>query len=522
MTLTDPLRTLAEPVLDALRAAVGATHVSIDPADRLLRSQDVFYWEEGMLVEAVVRPGSAEEVAAVLRLAKIHDFAVAPRGGGVSYTKGYVAERPGTVSLDLERLTEIHEVNVVDRYATVGAACSWERLAVTLAPHGLRTTLRGPISGGWATVGGVASQSTGSSAMSGFLSLEVVLPDGTLVRTGSGGRVSQPSPFYRDYGPDLTGLFLGDSGAYGVKTACTLALEPIPGGVAFASVAFESLGAMTEAMVAASRSGIPCRLFGMDPLKNRTATRVGIREGIATLAEVVKSAASVTSGLRQAAGIAAGGQGVLENVRWSLHVTVEAHDQETADRALAALKPCWSPTGRELPSSVPISLHARPYSIRGILGLEGERWVPVHGLFPFSRVPEVVARTEEFFEANRARLEAHGITHSYLTMSFARHWLLEPMFYWPDAPGPLHAVVLGPKFRRFADQAPNPAARAEVRALRSELATLFEELGAVHSQLGKFYRYGENLVPGTYTLLTGIKDLLDPGHRLNPGNLGWH
>jgi len=323
-------------VLAALRTAVGAAYVTTDPAERLLRSQDVFLWDEAPLVDLVVQPGSAAEVAAVLRVAVDNAIAVAPRGGGVSYTKGYVAAGTPTLSLDLGRLSEIHELNVEDRYVTVGAGCTWEALARALRPHGMRSAVRGPISGSVATVGGVAAQNSGSASMAGYLSLEVVLPNGTIVHTGSAGRAAHPSPFYRNYGPDLTGLFLGDTGALGIKTRCTLAIEPVPPGIAFASVAFDELATMVEVMNAIARRGIPCRVLGLDPLKNRTATQVGIREGIATLAGVVRGAGSIATGLRQAAGMAAGGQHALDDVRWSMHLTVEGLDQPAADRALAA------------------------------------------------------------------------------------------------------------------------------------------------------------------------------------------
>ena len=107
---------------------VGKDHVLTGESDRQLYSRDVYFWDQAPLVEAVVRPVSATEVAAVLRLARSKGLAVAPRGGGVSYTGGYVPVREGTLLLDLSRLNEIHEVNVPDLYVTVGAACTWQQL----------------------------------------------------------------------------------------------------------------------------------------------------------------------------------------------------------------------------------------------------------------------------------------------------------------------------------------------------------------------------------------------------------
>ena len=357
--------------------------------------------------------------------------------------------------------------------------------------------------------------------MSGFLAIEAVTADGRVIHTGSAAIGAKAGPFYRDYGPDLTGLLLGDTGAFAVKTACTLALEPAPKGHAYASIGFDSLAAMSAVMVDLARTGLASRIMGMDPVKNRTATRVGVKDGLGTLAKVVTSAGSLGEGLKQAAKIALAGQNVLARIPWSLHVTVEGHDQHAADHAMTALKPLWAGKGQDVEPSVPVAMHARPYSIRGIVGIAGERWVPVHGVFPLSKAPAVVREVEAFFDNRRARLAQHGIEVSFLVMAKGGIWLIEPMFYWFDELGPLHAQVLGDKFAKFKDIPANPAARAVVKDVRGELAQLLRGLGAVHSQLGKFYDFAGNIEPDTYAVLTAIKDALDPTRRLNPGNLGW-
>lgn len=505
---------------DALEAIVGAEHLLADDANRQLYSRDIFFWDKAPLADAIVRPASAQQVAALLRLARAQDFAVAPRGGGVSYTGGYVPARDGTVICDLSRLNTVFEINAADRHATVGAGCNWMQLHAAVAVQGLRPAMRGPISGSHATLGGTASQNTGSASMASFLSLEVVLADGRIINTGSAGVRSNASPFSRCYGPDLTGLFLGDTGVFGIKTRCTLALEPIPAGVAFASVGFDNLSALGETVGRIARSGISCQLLGMDPVKNRSATKVGVKEGLSTLAGVVKSAGSVMTGLRQAAALAVAGQSVLADVPWSLHVTVEGHDQGAAEHALDALRPLWANVGTDLAPSVPIAMRARPFSIRGILGPQGERWIPVHGIFPLSRAAAAITATQTLLERNAARLQTLHIEHSYIVTSHAACLLLEPMFYWRDEVSPLHASVLGARCEKYANQRPNPEARALVMQLRRELAELFRGLGGVHSQIGKYYEYAGNLQPDTFTALQDIKTALDPQCMLNPGNLG--
>jgi FAD/FMN-containing dehydrogenase len=107
-------------------------------------------------------------------------------------------------------------------YVTVEAGVTWKQLHEALAPRGLRLPFFGTFSGATATVGsGIANgalffgTARYGTAADCALGLEVVLADGTLLHTGQaafGGK-----PFYRTYGPDLTGLFTHDSGTLGIK-----------------------------------------------------------------------------------------------------------------------------------------------------------------------------------------------------------------------------------------------------------------------------------------------------------------
>jgi len=504
-----------------LAAVVGASHVVTDPAERAVYSQDVTQWD-APVADVVVRPGSAVEVAALLKLAAELGLAVAPRGGGLSYTRGYVPEKSSTMVLDLTRLNEIYEVNEEDRYITLGPAVTWQQVMDELRPRSMRTVLTGPISGIYSTVGGAASQNVPGS-MDSILGIEVVLADGRIVHTGSSAISRAASPFYRYYGPDLTGLFLGDTGTYGVKTRLTLRIEPIPEGVAFGSFAFENLSDMAHAMTDVSRLGVAAKSFGMDPLKNRTATKVSLRDGADTLKEVALSSGSLMRGLKDAARIVTAGRDAYDDVKWSLHLTVEGFDQRAADVAMeAARRACADHGGRDIEPSIPIAMRAKPFSIRGFLGLQGERWVPVHGVFPMSKAQDAVKAVDAFFAERQSRLDAHDIHHSYLSSINGQFWLLEPMFYWVDEVSEFHMRYLDRKrYAKFESIPADPDARATVMAVRAELRDLFHSMGAVSSQIGKFYDLPGALEPETYAVLTSIKDLLDPDRRLNPGNLGW-
>ncbi len=523
MTLADKSETKSgtEHLASQFAAIVGAAHVLSEEMERALYSQDVVQWE-APLVELVVRPASADELAGAVRRAGELGLKLAPRGGGLSYSRGYVPEGGGTVLLDLGRLNRIEEVNEDDRYVTLGSGCTWKEVADTLKPLGLRTVMAGPISGNFSTVGGAASQNVPGS-MDSILGLEVVLADGRIIRTGSSAMRRATSPFYRNYGPDLTGLFLGDAGAFGVKTKLTLRIERIPEGVGFASFAFGSLADMATAIVDVARLGLTVKCFGMDPLKNRTVTKVDLSEGVAMLRDVATGSGTVLRGLKDAAKLVAVGRDALDDIDWSLHLTVEEFDQTAADRALAlAQEACTANHGIEIEPTLPIALRAKPFSIRGFLGLEGERWVPVHGIFPMSRAREAVVAVDEFFTKCAAELDEHEIQHSFITSTSGTYWLIEPMFYWIDEVGPFHAHYLDPKkYAKFAGNPANPAARATVMKLRAEIRDMFFELGAVSAQIGKFYDLAGALEPETYAVLTSIKDALDPDRRMNPGNLGW-
>ncbi|HJN04681.1 MAG TPA: FAD-binding oxidoreductase, partial [Alphaproteobacteria bacterium] len=314
MTLADKSETKSgtEHLASQFAAIVGAAHVLSEEMERALYSQDVVQWE-APLVELVVRPASADELAGAVRRAGELGLKLAPRGGGLSYSRGYVPEGGGTVLLDLGRLNRIEEVNEDDRYVTLGSGCTWKEVADTLKPLGLRTVMAGPISGNFSTVGGAASQNVPGS-MDSILGLEVVLADGRIIRTGSSAMRRATSPFYRNYGPDLTGLFLGDAGAFGVKTKLTLRIERIPEGVGFASFAFGSLADMATAIVDVARLGLTVKCFGMDPLKNRTVTKVDLSEGVAMLRDVATGSGTVLRGLKDAAKLVAVGRDALDDI----------------------------------------------------------------------------------------------------------------------------------------------------------------------------------------------------------------
>lgn len=147
-------------LLADLEAIVGSTHLLTGQTEREFYSMDVY--NQGQVPLAVVRPGSVEELQAVVRGATSAGVAVVPRGGGASYTDGYLPTRSHSIMLDTGRLNRIVELNEQDMYVTVEPGMTWAELWQTLKAKGLRTTFWGPFSGIKATVGGSMSQNSAS------------------------------------------------------------------------------------------------------------------------------------------------------------------------------------------------------------------------------------------------------------------------------------------------------------------------------------------------------------------------
>ena len=512
-------------VAGELAGIVGAAHVITDPAECRVYSNDIFFWDESHVADVVVQPGSAVEVAAIVQVAAKRSLSVYTRGGGMSYTKGYVPAVPGAVLIDMRRIDQIFEINPTDRYVVVGAGCTWEKLAEALKPHGLKLVFLAPFSGIYSTVGGALSQNVPAS-MKGILGLEVVRADGSIVRTGAWGRKpnhGNAAPFFRDYGPDLTGIFLGDTGSFAIKTAAVLHLYARPAGAAHASFAFESYEDMAATMVDLGTHDNLYRRVGLDPFKSQNSVKVGFKEALKTLGAVSQSGSSLLGGVKDTVKMASqGATDFMAGVKWSMHLSAEGINEAAAEAAMASARQVALKRGREIANVLPRAMEARGFSVRGFLGAQGQRWIPTNSLWPLSRAVEVSRAVQGFFDARRTEMQKHGIWESYMTNWGQGYFQCEPSVYWVDEVSELHLRHLAKdEAHKFRELKPNVPARSYVKQLRGELRDFFYDLGAVHVQLAKFYRYQESLSGETSRLLGQIKGVLDPNRTLNPGNLGY-
>lgn len=527
--MSDVTSTLDSSEIGArLREVVATDSVLDDDVSRRFYANDVF-WQPGVAPLAIVCPSTREDAAAAVRVATQADIAVVPRGGGMSYTKGYLPAHEKTIVIDSRRLDRVVEVNKTDLYITVEAGCSWAALNEALEGTGLRTPYWGPLSGIAATVGGALSQNSAffGSALNGtvaesVLGVTVVLADGSIVTTGSGGR-NGAKPFTREGGPDLTGLFIGDNGAMGVKVAATIKLLPVPAAVDFLSFGFPSIQALGAAQVEMARSRLVAEGFGIDRNKAEHSASVNrISEGLQILGKVATGGKSKLGGLKDALGVAVSGTGFLKEHAYTLHLVVERADPVELAAAMSRLRAIGKHQGVEIANSVPRVMRSRPFGpVRGMLGKNGERWVPIHAVFPLGDAQRVLDANEAFFAEQHSMLQEHGIVYSVMTMTTGHEFFLEPAFYWLDEITPLHTKSLGDEVvKPWRDRPANLAAREAVIKLRRATQELYATLGGVSWQVARDYPFIELLKPETRALLTAVKKAVDPCGLMNPGALG--
>ena len=227
-----------------LAAVVGAAHVSTDPDVLAGRSIDWTGRYRGR-ASALVRPGSTDEVAAVLRSCRDAGVRVTVQGGRTSLVAGTVPEHDD-VLLSTERLNGIGDVDAAARRVRVGAGVTLSQAQRAAATAGLLIGVD-LTSRDSATIGGMVSTNAGGlhtvcyGAMGKqVLGLEVALPDGSVLRPCA--PAGAPNTGY-----DLTALFAGAEGTLGVITAVDLRLHPIPAHRATALCGFADLDALVSA-----------------------------------------------------------------------------------------------------------------------------------------------------------------------------------------------------------------------------------------------------------------------------------
>ncbi len=227
-----------DPIVVALAAVLGRDRVRDDAAERALLAHDASVFSGGV-AGPVCFPTSTEEVQAVVRTAVAYGRAVVPRGAGTGLAGGAIPlGRP--VVVVTTKMNRILEVDLEDRVAWVEPGVVNLDLSTYLRPIGYHFA-PDPSSQQACTIGGnVANNSGGPHCLAygvtgqHVLALDVVLPDGDLVRLG--GLDAEP-PAY-----DLRGAFIGGEGTLGIATRIAVRITKNPLRVRTLLLAFDTIG----------------------------------------------------------------------------------------------------------------------------------------------------------------------------------------------------------------------------------------------------------------------------------------
>ncbi|MGO4665891.1 FAD-binding oxidoreductase [Bosea sp. 2RAB26] len=235
---------MSAQVLDRMAGIVGARNIIAEP-DAMLpylkEWRDLFRGQ----ATAVVRPGSTEEVAAIVRLAAETGTTLVPQGGNTGLVGGQIPVADGReIILSLQRLDKVRAVDAEGDTMIVEAGVTLQR-AQEAAEEAGRLFPLSLASEGTCTIGGNLSTNAGGTAVIAYgnarelcMGLEVVLADG---RIWNGLRQLRKD----NTGYDLKNLFIGAEGTLGVITAAVLKLFPLP---AARATAFLALPGPAEAL----------------------------------------------------------------------------------------------------------------------------------------------------------------------------------------------------------------------------------------------------------------------------------
>lgn len=514
---------------DDLFTLLGSEGFLTDPASRALHGSDLL--AEGSDCAFVVRPQTVEALQEAVRRIADSGLALAPRGGGLTYVRGYTPTATRFAAVDLARLNRIVEISKTDMTVTVEAGVTWKQIYEALAPLGLRLPFFGTFSGARATVGGGLSNGAlflgtaryGTAAET-VVGLDIVLADGTLLRTGQMSIANAPRHFLRSFGPDTTGLFVHDAGALGIKARATLRLIRMPVCTGYLSFGFADQTNGIAALAEIARSDLAEDAYLMDPDKTRLAlaTPSNLVRDAKTLGRVIRQEGGTLKGLKAGARLALAGRDFIETGCHSLHLVLAARSEAALDADMAAAQAIAARfDGKSLPDSIPRAGRATLFAPVDtmVLGPDADRWIALNAKVAHRDAPALAEAMETIIARHKPELDAAGVVVSRLLTVMGTHaFSYEPVMNWRDSWLPLHREIVGGR-NSVSQPAAAPKARALVMAVRDDLIAAFARLGACSNQIGRTYPYASVLRPESRALLEAIKQAVDPRGLMNPGAL---
>ena len=452
----------SKDIAGELKAALGSDKVFEALEDRVCYAFDAT--RRRAIPDAVVLPETVEDVATVMRIANELAVPVVPRGAGSGMSGGAIPVRGGIV-LAMTHFTRILEIDTDNLMTVVQPGVVTSSLQAEVEKLGLFYP-PDPASQDFSTIGGNIAENAGGmravkyGVTSDYVQgLQVVLPDGRILRTGS--------KCVKDVvGYNLTQLLVGSEGTLGVITEATLRLAPLP-----------------------------------ESKKTMTVTLPGIREVGRTVSEIVKQRIIPTT---------------LEfldrNAIWSVdqHLALglppetgafllievdgpAAQVEADINRVAAVCRECG---GLEVTVAETRDEQDRLWKARRAVSASLARHKPLQKInedivVPRAKLPEMVEAIEEI--SRRTGLLIVNFGHA--------------------GDGNIHVNILVKE---------ETAHRAE-EAVHSVFEATVRLGGRISGEHGigitKQDFIGMNIEPDALEVMRSIKDLLDPKHILNPGKI---
>ena len=460
---------LTPSLLDRLREVVGPGAVISDP-DRLLVFESDGLTQYRQQPSAVILPADGGELQAVLRLLHEAGRPFVPRGAGTGLSGGALAV-DGAVVVATTRMNRILEVDSANRRARVEPGVINAHLTRAAAPLGLYYA-PDPSSQSACTLGGNVAENSGGphclkyGVTSRYVAgLVVILPDGRRVAMGTlndGTRVMGPEL-------DLTGLFVGSEGCFGVAVEIEVDLLPVPEGVRTLLALFDSLESAGAAV---------SQIIGLGLLP--AALEIVDRETIQAVEASVFAAGFPTD-------VAAALVVQFDGVEAGLDAEVEA-----------AREACTAAGAREVRTAADEEEREALWKGRkkafGAMGRIAPDLLVQDATVPRTRLPEVLARISEI--GRRYDLKVANVFHA--------------------GDGNLHPNLL------FDRNDPDELARVE-EASRRIMEVCVEVGGTITGEHGvgldKRKYLSMVLSPEVMQAMGRVKTVFDPTGRCNPGKV---
>jgi glycolate oxidase len=463
-------------LFDILASIVGSEYVSGEDFELWCHSRDGSC-EPPQIPSFVVMPRTTDEISRIVRVANEFKIPLWPRGGGTGIDACGMPLRPGGIVVDMTQMNKLLEINEDQMTVTVQAGMVLRTLEQKMKEKGLHPRILGSMGSGLgATVAGGIT--TGAFAMGSgqygnyceqLVSMEVVLPNGDIIRTGSDSNPASGKFARYANGPDVAGLFCVSHGIFGIITEVTIQLVPQPEAFEFATVLFPTKEATVRIL----------KEIGKYELVYHYSCLFGDRT-----VKALFSPDSTAQGIMCA---------ILQGRRKEVEYKKELLDNVIKDGGGHNLGPEMS---KKLLYDDDPFFHIPAISKLG-------RWVSACNVIPPERMCDFDTMAEKFFHEEKKHIfEKYGFRGLYLFVASLRcHFAVANMIMYDED---------------------KPEVREPLYMIWEEWRSRIVKWGGVPYHIGA--QFGKFVAPQWsgpyYSFIRTLKEALDPNNIMNPGMFG--